>query len=118
MIKSTNTIQGIKAGTNSKLGKLVCWIKTRFKFSRECDFSFESEEVTGSLFNDGEVEQTVHSAYQFIKKYIVSSIKSGMVVDQQRAHQRVCMSNFDKHDGQSSFKSAIIIPFGFVLFLC
>jgi hypothetical protein len=28
------------------------------------------------------------------------------------------MSNFDKHDGQSSFKSAIIIPFGFVLFLC
>jgi DNA mismatch repair protein MutL len=25
------------------------------------------------------------------------------------------MSNFDKHDGQSSFKSAIIIPFGFVL---
>jgi DNA mismatch repair protein MutL len=59
------------------------------------DFSFESEEVTGSLFNDGEVEQTVHSAYQIHKKYIVSSIKSGMViVDQQRAHQRVLYEQF------------------------
>ncbi len=59
------------------------------------DFSFESDEVTGSLFNDGEVEQTVQSAYQIHKKYIVSSIKSGMViVDQQRAHQRVLYEQF------------------------
>jgi hypothetical protein len=65
--------------------------------------------VTGSLFNDGEVKR--FTATKFTKKYIVSSIKSGMVVDQQRAHQRVCMSNFGQHDGQSSFKSAIIIPF-------
>jgi DNA mismatch repair protein MutL len=69
---------------------LYVGLKQDSEFSRGMlDFSFESEEVTGSLFNDGEVEQTVHSAYQFIKKYIVSSIKSGMVVDQQRAHQRV-----------------------------
>ncbi|MFV5692342.1 DNA mismatch repair endonuclease MutL [Flavobacterium sp. LT1R49] len=52
--------------------------------------TFENEEVTSSLFNDEEVEHAVHKTYQIHKKYIVSSIKSGMViVDQQRAHQRV-----------------------------
>jgi len=59
------------------------------------DFSFESDEVTGSLFNEEEVEQAVHNSYQIHKKYIVSPIKSGMViVDQQRAHQRVLYEQF------------------------
>ncbi len=59
------------------------------------DFSFESEEVTGSLFNEEEVEHAVQNTYQIHKKYIVSPIKSGMViVDQQRAHQRVLYEQF------------------------
>jgi DNA mismatch repair protein MutL len=63
--------------------------------SGNTDVSFESEEVTGSLFNEEEVEQTVKNAYQIHKKYIVSPIKSGMViVDQQRAHQRVLYEQF------------------------
>jgi DNA mismatch repair protein MutL len=49
--------------------------------------------VTGSLFEE-EVEQTVNNAYQIHKKYIVSPIKSGMVMDQQRAHQRVLYEQF------------------------
>lgn len=57
--------------------------------------SFENEEVTSSLFNDDEIEQTVHKTYQIHKKYIVSPIKSGMViVDQQRAHQRILYEQF------------------------
>jgi DNA mismatch repair protein MutL len=45
--------------------------------------------VTGSLFNEEEVEQTVNNAYQ-IHKIHCFPIKSGMViVDQQRAHQSV-----------------------------
>jgi DNA mismatch repair protein MutL len=57
--------------------------------------TFENEEVTSSLFNDEEVEHSVHKRIKFIKKYIVSSIKSGMViVDQQRAHQRVLYEQF------------------------
>jgi DNA mismatch repair protein MutL len=57
--------------------------------------TFENDEVTSSLFNDEEVEQTVRKAYQIHKKYIVSSIKSGMVIiDQQRAHQRVLYEQF------------------------
>jgi DNA mismatch repair protein MutL len=63
--------------------------------SSSSEISFESEEVTGSLFNDEEVEQNVNNAYQIHKKYIVSPIKSGMViVDQQRAHQRVLYEQF------------------------
>jgi DNA mismatch repair protein MutL len=61
----------------------------------DSEFSFESEAITGSLFNDDEVEKNVNNAYQIHKKYIVSPIKSGMViVDQQRAHQRVLYEQF------------------------
>ena len=59
------------------------------------DIEFESEEVTGSLFNDDQVDQKTHSTYQIHKKYIVNPIKSGMViVDQQRAHQRILYEQF------------------------
>lgn len=58
-------------------------------------FTFENEEVTSSLFNDDEVEQASQKTYQIHKKYIVSPIKSGMViVDQQRAHQRILYEQF------------------------
>lgn len=58
-------------------------------------FDFEEEIVTGSLFNDEEVEKSVQNTYQIHKKYIVSPIKSGMVIiDQQRAHQRVLYEQF------------------------
>ena len=56
---------------------------------------FESETVTSSLFSDNEVEQVVNKTYQIHKKYIVNPIKSGMViVDQQRAHQRILYEQF------------------------
>ena len=59
------------------------------------EFIFENEEVTSSLFNDEEVEQAVQKTYQIHKKYIVSPIKSGMViVDQNRAHQRILYEQF------------------------
>ena len=68
--------------------------ETHFQ-SAATDISFETEEVTGSLFNDQEVEHAVQNVYQIHKKYIVSPIKSGMViVDQQRAHQRVLYEQF------------------------
>jgi DNA mismatch repair protein MutL len=58
-------------------------------------FTFENEEVTSSLFNDNDVDQAVQKTYQIHKKYIVSPIKSGMViVDQQRAHQRILYEQF------------------------
>jgi DNA mismatch repair protein MutL len=59
------------------------------------NIEFESDEVTGSLFNENEIEQSTNKTYQIHKKYIVNPIKSGMViVDQQRAHQRVLYEQF------------------------
>jgi len=58
-------------------------------------FSFESTEVTGSLFDEQTSESMAHTTYQIHKKYIVSAIKSGMLVmDQRRAHQRVLYEQF------------------------
>ena len=57
--------------------------------------TFENEEVTSSLFHQEDVEQAVHKTYQIHKKYIVNPIKSGMIiVDQQRAHQRILYEQF------------------------
>ncbi|WP_081210186.1 DNA mismatch repair endonuclease MutL [Salegentibacter sediminis] len=50
---------------------------------------FESEEVTGSLFDSSEAEPE-KSTFQLQKKYIVSTLKSGiLVIDQHRAHTRI-----------------------------
>jgi len=59
------------------------------------NISFESEEVTDSLFKDGEIEKNTSRTYQIHKKYIISSIKSGMlVINQSRAHQRILYEQF------------------------
>jgi DNA mismatch repair protein MutL len=64
--------------------------------SEEIDtMPFENDAVTSSLFNNDEVEHTIHKTYQIHKKYIVNPIKSGMIiVDQQRAHQRILYEQF------------------------
>jgi DNA mismatch repair protein MutL len=57
--------------------------------------TFENDAVTSSLFDNEDVEQVVHKTYQIHKKYIVNPIKSGMIiVDQQRAHQRILYEQF------------------------
>jgi DNA mismatch repair protein MutL len=60
------------------------------------NIEFESEEVTASLFDEEtDIEQPVNRTYQIHRKYIVNPIKSGMViVDQQRAHQRILYEQF------------------------
>jgi DNA mismatch repair protein MutL len=59
------------------------------------DHSFENEAVTSSLFEENEIEQEVKRTYQIHKKYIVSPIKSGMVIiNQKRAHERVLYEAF------------------------
>ncbi|WP_309607851.1 DNA mismatch repair endonuclease MutL [Flavobacterium sp.] len=62
------------------------------------DVHFESEAVTSSLFSENEVEKAPTSTYQIHKKYIVSPIKSGMmIINQQRAHQRILYEKFLKN---------------------
>ena len=85
-----------KPASTANWESLYVGLKQEPEFSIESnEISFESEEVTGSLFNDEDVEHSVQNVYQIHKKYIVSPIKSGMViVDQQRAHQRVLYEQF------------------------
>ena len=53
--------------------------------------TFESDAVTAPLFGDSQqAEDRAIQTYQLHRRYIVSTIKSGMVViDQHRAHQRI-----------------------------
>jgi len=63
---------------------------------------FESEEVTGNLFGARE-EQKEKSTFQVQKKYIVSTLKSGiLVIDQHRAHTRVLYEELLKNITVSS----------------
>ena len=62
------------------------------------EVQFESEERTASIFDDGNQVEKTHTTYQLHNKYIVSAIKSGMlVIDQHRAHQRVLYEDFLKN---------------------
>ncbi|TXE16424.1 DNA mismatch repair endonuclease MutL [Psychroserpens burtonensis] len=67
----------------------------------ENDFSevqFESQPETPSLFDDDKQLETKQTTYQLHNKYIISTIKSGMMIlDQHRAHQRVLYEGFLKH---------------------
>lgn len=59
--------------------------------------SFESDTKTASMFSDDAVE-TNKATFQLQQKYIVSTLKSGMlIIDQNKAHQRILYENFLKH---------------------
>lgn len=66
----------------------------------ESDFSqitFESEAKNESIFKDSSIE-TTKTTFQLQQKYIVSTLKSGMlVIDQNRAHQRILYENLLRH---------------------
>ena len=81
--------ESMYVGLESKVGK-------EDSFS---SVSFESDSITGSIF-DGhqEVVETNTTTFQLRRKYIVTTIISGMVViDQSRAHQRVLYEKFLKN---------------------
>jgi DNA mismatch repair protein MutL len=66
--------------------------KTEFK-----QITFESDSRNESIFSDSLIE-TTKTTFQLQQKYIVSTLKSGMlIIDQNRAHQRILYENFLKH---------------------
>ena len=87
--QSTEGWENLYVGLESKVGK-------------DNDFSsikFESETITGSIF-EGQQDslETIATTFQLRRKYIVTTIKSGMmVIDQSRAHQRVLYEQFLKN---------------------
>ncbi|MBP4139366.1 DNA mismatch repair endonuclease MutL [Flavobacterium geliluteum] len=94
-----NFSSGSYSGYNKRVEPTASWeslyVGLETDTIESSPFTFENEEVTSSLFNDDEVEQAIHKTYQIHKKYIVSPIKSGMViVDQKRAHERILYEQF------------------------
>ena len=87
--QSTEGWENLYVGLESKVGM-------------DNDFSslkFESETITGSIF-EGQQDslETIATTFQLRRKYIVTTIKSGMmVIDQSRAHQRVLYEQFLKN---------------------
>ena len=69
--------------------------KTQQDFS---EIHFESEESTASMFEDEKQIEQGYTTYQLHKKYVVSTIKSGMLlIDQHKAHQRILYEDFLEH---------------------
>jgi len=96
-------------GTNFRKDKPAEWESIYSVMQSDSDsqedirqVEFESEEVTGNLFG-AKQEQTEKSTFQVQKKYIVSTLKSGiLVIDQHRAHTRVLYEELLKNITVSS----------------
>ncbi|MEY8021138.1 DNA mismatch repair endonuclease MutL [Muriicola sp. SD30] len=86
-------------GKRSTEGWENMFVDLESKSSREEAFSsvhFESEAVSGKIFPPAEEKQVNEgTTFQLRRKYIVTTIRSGMlIIDQQRAHQRVLYEKF------------------------
>ncbi|WP_299112804.1 DNA mismatch repair endonuclease MutL [uncultured Winogradskyella sp.] len=101
----TNTTKQTSQRTSFKQAPTASWeslyVGLESKGNKsENDFSevtFESDSKTESLFGDASVDAS-KTTFQLQQKYIVSTLKSGMlIIDQNRAHQRVLYENFLKH---------------------
>ncbi len=81
--------EGLYVGLESK------GTKTQRDFS---EVQFESDHIETSIFDETNQVEQKQSTYQIHNKYIISKIKSGMlVIDQNRAHQRVLYEEFLQH---------------------
>jgi DNA mismatch repair protein MutL len=68
--------------------------RSEYNFS---EVEFESEQQSVAMFKDDKHTEATPTTYQLHNKYIVSTIKSGMlVIDQHRAHQRILYENLLK----------------------
>tara|TARA_R110002049_G_scaffold269195_3_gene446015 strand:+ start:1975 stop:3843 length:1869 start_codon:yes stop_codon:yes gene_type:complete len=95
--KQSATIPSYKKQNNQSWEGL--YVETLPEESKASNFEglrFESEVSTGSIFDDEKSNLDAAAiTFQLRRKYIVTTIKSGMVViDQGRAHQRVLYEKF------------------------
>ncbi|MGF1558462.1 MAG: DNA mismatch repair endonuclease MutL [Flavobacteriaceae bacterium] len=95
--------EGLYIGLESEVGKEEAF----------SSMQFESDTITGSIF-EGKQEQTEQATttFQLRRKYVVTTIKSGMIViDQNRAHQRVLYEKFLKNiTMQEAISQQLLFP--------
>lgn len=95
--------EGLYVGLESKLGRN----------EGPESISYESDTITGSIFEgDQSSVESVTTTFQIRRKYIVTTIKSGMIViDQSRAHQRVLYERFLKNSTiQEAVSQQLLFP--------
>ncbi len=81
--------QGTAKGNTASWEAIYVGLKNEDKQLDLDEITFESEVVSGSIF-ETEQEETLRITFQLQKKYIISPIKSGMmVIHQHLAHQRI-----------------------------
>ena len=87
--KSSKGWENLYVGLESKVGQ-----DPDFKSMR-----FESDTITGSIFENEEEElKNVSTTFQLHGKYVVTTVRSGMlIIHQSRAHQRVLYERFLKY---------------------
>ena len=97
--KTTRQNTGFKSAPTASWESMYVGLESKGNNSQS-DFSqvtFESESKDESIFNDSAIE-TRKTTFQLQHKYIVSTLKSGMlIIDQNRAHQRILYESFLKH---------------------
>ncbi|GAA3783023.1 DNA mismatch repair endonuclease MutL [Corallibacter vietnamensis] len=98
--RSSKQATAFKKQTPSSWDSLYVGLESKGTQSQQefTSVQFETEEKTASIFNDDKALENSKSTYQLHNKYIVSTIKSGMLVlDQHRSHQRVLYEDFLQH---------------------
>jgi len=97
--QSTSNNTGFKSAPVASWESLYVGLESKGN-NTQSNFSqvtFESDSKDESIFSDSSIE-TKKTTFQLQQKYIVSTLKSGMlVIDQNRAHQRILYENFLKH---------------------
>ena len=79
--KQTGSWEGLYSGLKAEGGEVDLDLR---------EMEFESEEVTGNLFGAAKTEDIQNWTFQLNKKFIISTLKTGMlVIDQHRAHTRI-----------------------------
>ena len=97
--KSTSTRTHFKSGSAANWESLYVGLESKGNGRQEhnIEASFENNIKTETIFSDASVE-TSKTTFQLQQKYIVSTLKSGMlIIDQNRAHQRILYESFLKH---------------------
>jgi len=98
-VRSTSHNTGFKSVPTASWDSLYVGLESKSN-NASSEFSqvtFESETKNESIFSDSSIE-TTKTTFQLQQKYIVSTLKSGMlVIDQNKAHQRILYENFLKH---------------------
>jgi len=83
--------------------------KTTQDFS---EIEMESQPENATLFNESNSVESAQSTFQLHNKYIISTIKSGMlIIDQHRAHQRILYEGLLKHTTiQEAVSQQLLFP--------